>query len=241
MGASHGLSPQSGVPQNNRIGDLDPYALDLVMRSEGLSFAEILEICASKGGLLGICGHNDMRDIEEGAAQGDERCTLAIEVLTSAVRDYLGAYVVELGGLDVISFTGGIGEHSSIVRQQIPVTDWSYVSERIIEIDAATFDPDAIYSLTYTALRPAYPRPAQFVLEHRSGSTNDATPGTGVLAAAWREVEIDDVVESQTHRYHQVRITLTGITDTRDVRVKSIGLRGIHLFGANPYAPGIIT
>lgn len=119
LGASHGLSPQSGVPQNNRIGDLDPYALDLVMRSEGMSFEEILETCASQGGLLGICGHNDMRDIEERAEQGDARCQLAIEVLTSAVRDYLGAYVVELGGLDVVSFTGGIGEHSAIVRGQI--------------------------------------------------------------------------------------------------------------------------
>ena len=119
MGASHGLSPQSGVPQNNRIGDLDPYALDLVMRNEGISFEEVLEICASKGGLLGICGHNDMRDIEEGAASGDERCALAIEVLTSAARDYLGAYVVELGGLDVVSFTGGIGEHSAVVREQV--------------------------------------------------------------------------------------------------------------------------
>jgi len=119
MGATHGLSPQSGVPQNNRIGDLDPYALDLVMRNEDISFEEILEICASQSGLLGICGHNDMRDIEEGAANGDDRCALAIEVLTSAVRDYLGAYVIELGGIDVISFTGGIGEHSAIVRQQI--------------------------------------------------------------------------------------------------------------------------
>jgi len=119
MGATHGLSPQSGVPQNNRIGDLDPYALDLVMRNENISFEEILETCASQSGLLGICGHNDMRDIEEGAANGDERCKLAIEMLTSAVRDYLGAYVIELGGIDVISFTGGIGEHSTIVRQQI--------------------------------------------------------------------------------------------------------------------------
>lgn len=119
MGASHGLSPQSGVPQNNRIGDLDPYALDLVMRNEGIGFEEVLEICASKGGLLGICGHNDMRDILEGAASGDRRCALAIEVLTSAVRDYLGAYVVELGGLDVVSFTGGIGEHSGVVREQV--------------------------------------------------------------------------------------------------------------------------
>lgn len=119
LGASHGLSPQSGVPQNNRIGDLDPYALDLVMRNESMSFAEALELCASRSGMLGICGHNDMRDIEAGAASGNERCILAIQMLSTAVRDYLGAYVVELGGLDVISFTGGIGENSTVVREQI--------------------------------------------------------------------------------------------------------------------------
>ena len=116
LGASHGLSPQGGLPQNNRIGDLDPYALDLVMRNRGLSFGEALEVCASQSGLQGLCGHNDVRDIQEGAVAGDERCVLALEVLATAARDYLGAYVVEMGGLDAISFTGGIGEHSSIVR-----------------------------------------------------------------------------------------------------------------------------
>ena len=89
------------------------------MRAEGLTFEEILEQCGSRAGLLGLCGFNDMRDIEEGAAAGNERCVLAIEVFTSAIRDYLGAYAVELGGLDVVSFTGGIGEHSATVRQQV--------------------------------------------------------------------------------------------------------------------------
>lgn len=119
LGASHGLSPQGGLPQNNRIGDLDPYALDLIMRNRGISFDEVLEICASQSGLLGICGHNDVRDIQEGAAAGDERCALALDVLATAARDYLGAYAVEMGGLDVISFTGGIGEHSAMVRERI--------------------------------------------------------------------------------------------------------------------------
>ena len=118
-GASHGLSPQGGVPQNNRIGDLDPYALGLVAQAEGTSLEEVLSRCGSEGGLLGLCGYNDMRDIEERAAAGDKRCGLAIEVFTSAVRDYLGAFAVELGGLDAISFTGGIGEHSSTVRGQV--------------------------------------------------------------------------------------------------------------------------
>jgi acetate kinase len=109
------------VPQNNRIGDLDPYALQIVCDREGISLDEALEICASEGGLLGLSGgvSNDMRDLQERAVAGDERCALAIEVYTSSIRDYLGAYVVELGGLDVISFTGGIGEHSEIVRAQV--------------------------------------------------------------------------------------------------------------------------
>ncbi len=118
-GASHGLTPQGGVPQNNRIGDLDPYALDLVMREEGRGFAEVLEQCAEQSGLQGLCGYNDMRDIEDRAAKGDQRCVLAIQVYTSAIRDYVGSYVVELGGLDVISFTGGIGEYSAVVRGQV--------------------------------------------------------------------------------------------------------------------------
>ncbi|HJP30445.1 MAG TPA: acetate/propionate family kinase [Candidatus Latescibacteria bacterium] len=119
-GASHGLSPQGGVPQNNRIGDLDPYALQIVCDREGVTLDRALEICAAEGGMLGLSGvSNDMRDIEEKAAAGDQRCALAIEVFTSAIRDYLGAYVIELGGVDVISFTGGIGEHSSTVRGQV--------------------------------------------------------------------------------------------------------------------------
>ena len=118
-GSSMGLTPQGGVPQNNRIGDLDPFALDLVMREESLTFEEALAQCSSTAGLLGLCGYNDMRDIEERAAGGDQRCALAIGVFTSAIRDYLGAYLVELGGVDAISFTGGIGENSSVVRRQV--------------------------------------------------------------------------------------------------------------------------
>ena len=132
QGASHGLSPQGGLPQNNRIGDLDPYALDLVMRNEGRSFAEVLEQCANEGGLLGISGYNDVRDIQEGAARGEERCQLALDVLATSARDWLGAFVVEMGGLDAISFTGGIGEHSLVVRAAI-LRDLEFLG---VEVDA---------------------------------------------------------------------------------------------------------
>ena len=133
QGASHGLSPQGGLPQNNRIGDLDPYALDLVMRNEGRSFAEVLEQCGSEGGLLGISGYNDVREIQEGAERGDERCQLAIEVLATSARDWLGAFVVEMGGLDAISFTGGIGEYSVVVRAAI-LRELEFLG---VEVDAA--------------------------------------------------------------------------------------------------------
>ena len=119
LGASHGLSPQGGLPQNNRIGDLDPFALDIVIRNEGISFCDALDKCASEGGLLGLCGYNDLRDIQKGADNGDNRCQLALDVLATTARDYLGAYIVEMGGIDVISFTGGIGEKSSVVRSMI--------------------------------------------------------------------------------------------------------------------------
>tara|TARA_B100000902_G_scaffold238533_1_gene225911 strand:+ start:70 stop:1266 length:1197 start_codon:yes stop_codon:yes gene_type:complete len=119
LGASHGLSPQGGLPQNNRIGDLDPFALDIVIRNQGISFSDALEKCASQGGLLGICGYNDLRDIQKGAEGGDKRCQLALDVLATTARDYLGAYIIEMGGIDVISFTGGIGEKSSVVRSMI--------------------------------------------------------------------------------------------------------------------------
>ena len=126
------MSPQGGLPQNNRIGDLDPYALDLVMRNEGRSFAEVLEQCANEGGLLGISGYNDVRDIQEGAARGEERCQLALDVLATSARDWLGAFVVEMGGLDAISFTGGIGEHSLVVRAAI-LRDLEFLG---VEVDA---------------------------------------------------------------------------------------------------------
>ena len=119
LGASHGLSPQGGLPQNNRIGDLDPFALDVVIRNEGISFSDALDKCASEGGLLGICGYNDLRDIQKGADEGNDRCQLALDVLATTARDYLGSYTVEMGGIDVISFTGGIGEKSSVIRSMI--------------------------------------------------------------------------------------------------------------------------
>ncbi len=117
---SLGMSPQSGLPQNNRVGDFDPFALPLIMRRTGKSLDEVLNTLAEKGGLLGLSGTSgDVRDLETAAAAGDERAKLALDVFTSSVRHFLGAYLVELGGADCIVFTGGIGENSAGVRASV--------------------------------------------------------------------------------------------------------------------------
>ena len=109
---SLGMSPQSGLPHNNRVGDFDVFALPVLLKQTGKTLDELLEILATQSGLLGLSGTSgDVRDIAEAADKGDARAKLAFEVFSSSVRHYLGRYLVELGGADVIVFTGGIGEN----------------------------------------------------------------------------------------------------------------------------------
>ena len=120
MGATMGMSPQSGLPNNNRAGDFDLFALPLLMRETGLDLDAILEQLATDGGLKGMSGVGaDLRDVENAADAGNQRAKRAIDVLVGSIRDYLGAFMVRLGGLDVIAFTGGIGENSSRIRKAV--------------------------------------------------------------------------------------------------------------------------
>ncbi|MFO0876472.1 MAG: acetate/propionate family kinase [Gemmataceae bacterium] len=119
QGCSLGMSPQSGLPHNNRVGDFDVFALPALLRGTGKTLDQLLDDLASKSGLLGISGFNDLRDIEAGAAKGEPRAKLALDVFVSSVRHYLGAYLVLLGGADAIVFTGGIGENSVRMRESV--------------------------------------------------------------------------------------------------------------------------
>lgn len=117
---SLGMSPQSGLPHNNRVGDFDPFAIPVIMQRTGLSLGAVLDTLAEKSGLLGISGiSGDIRDLEEAAAQGKGQARLALDVFTSEIRRHLGGMLVELGGADVIVFTGGIGENSKGVRSAV--------------------------------------------------------------------------------------------------------------------------
>ncbi len=114
-----GMSPQTGLPQNNRVGDFDPFALPALMRETCKGLEELLDDLATKSGLLGLSGvSNDLRDIEE-ASDKNPRAKLALDVYIAAVRHYVGSYLVHLRGADAIVFTGGIGENSVTVRKGI--------------------------------------------------------------------------------------------------------------------------
>jgi acetate kinase len=116
---SMGMSPQTGLPNNNRVGDFDPFALPVLMRGTGKTLDEILDVLANHSGLLGLSGFNDLRDIEAAAAKNDAKARVALDVFVASVRHYLGAYLLLLGGADAIVFTGGIGENSVAMRSAV--------------------------------------------------------------------------------------------------------------------------
>jgi acetate kinase len=129
-----GMSPQTGLPQNNRVGDFDPFAIPLIMQAEGLSLHQVLDTLAEKSGLLGLSGiSGDVRDLEEAAAQGKARARLALDVFVAEIRRHLGGMLIELGGADVIVFTGGIGENGIGIRSGV----CAGLTELGIELDPA--------------------------------------------------------------------------------------------------------
>ncbi len=120
VATSMGMSPQSGVPHNNRAGDFDPFAIPVIMKHTGQSLGQVLEDLAERSGLLGLSGvSGDIRDLETAAAGGNARARLALDVFTSDIRKSLGAMVFELGGADAIVFTGGIGENGASIRTAV--------------------------------------------------------------------------------------------------------------------------
>jgi acetate kinase len=120
VGTTMGMSPQTGLPQNNRVGDFDPFALPLIIARTGLTLDQVLGEMSSRGGLLGISGvSGDMRDLEAGADAGNSSCQLALDVYTEEIRRHMGGMIVALGGVDAIVFTGGIGENGVRTRQAV--------------------------------------------------------------------------------------------------------------------------
>lgn len=113
-----GMGLQCGVLQNNRIGDIDPYIIFHLVEECGMELSEVKTMLQTKSGLYGISGgvSNDLRDIQEAAASGNEDCQNAIKAYAYGIKKYIGAYAAAMGGVDAIVFGGGIGRKSDIVR-----------------------------------------------------------------------------------------------------------------------------
>lgn len=120
IGTSMGLSPQSGLPQNNRVGDLDAEAIPYAVKTLGITVEEAQRQLTKQSGLLGISGvSNDMRDIAEAAAKGDANARLALDVFIAGARHWIGSYFLQLNGADAIVFTAGMGENRAEIRAAV--------------------------------------------------------------------------------------------------------------------------
>ena len=115
---SMGMTPLEGLVMGTRCGDIDPALPFHLMRHAGMSAEEIEVLLESRSGLKGICGMNDMREILEQAAMGNDRARLAVEMFCYRIRKYIGAYIAVLGRVDAVVFTGGIGENASPIRER---------------------------------------------------------------------------------------------------------------------------
>jgi len=119
---SMGLTPLEGLVMGTRSGDLDPAVGLHLARVAQLTTRELDELFNKNSGLKGLAGRSDMRDILAGVADGDERAALAYDVYIHRLRAYAGAYTAQLGGVDVISFTAGVGENAAKVRADAMAT-----------------------------------------------------------------------------------------------------------------------
>jgi acetate kinase len=130
---SMGFTPLEGLVMGTRCGDFDP-AILFYLTDKGYDVKSLNALCNKKSGLLGISGiSNDMRNLEELARKGNARAKLAIDIFCYRIKKYIGAYIAVLDTTDAVVFTGGIGENSVLVRQQICAD----LTQTGIELDSA--------------------------------------------------------------------------------------------------------
>lgn len=117
---SMGLTPTEGLMMGTRVGDVDPGALTFLMTKHHLTVQQMQDIINKQSGVAGVSGlSNDMREIEAAVKEGNPRAKLALDMYEQRILKYIGAYAAEMGGLDVIVFTGGVGENQTGVRENV--------------------------------------------------------------------------------------------------------------------------
>ena len=127
-----GLTPLAGVPMGTRSGDIDAAVVQFICNKYGMSVDDCLNMLNKKAGVLALSGvSSDFRDLEDGALKGDENCALARDKFCYEVAKYVGAYAAALNGIDVLTFTAGVGENDHDVRKKV----CEYLSFIGVEID----------------------------------------------------------------------------------------------------------
>lgn len=120
VNTSMGFTPQSGVMMGTRSGDIDPSILPWVALREGQTPQQLNHLLNNESGLLGVSGvSHDCRDVQNAAAAGNPRARLALTLFTERIRATIGSYIMQMGGLDALIFTGGIGENGADIRRAI--------------------------------------------------------------------------------------------------------------------------
>ncbi len=152
---SMGLTPNAGLIMGTRCGDVDTSILTYMMQKENISPKEMDTILNKKSGLLGISGvSNDSRDIEEGINKGNERCVLAQKMYVQKIIDYIAMYYFELGGVDAIAFSAGVGENS--IRTRIDIMEGLSVLGVIPDYDANNCRGEEVLVTTPESKVPCY-------------------------------------------------------------------------------------
>ena len=116
---SMGLTPTEGLMMGTRVGDVDPGALTFLMLKHNLTAEQLQKIINKESGMLGIAGKSDMREIESAVNAGDEIAKLGLDMYEQRITKYIGAYAAEMGGVDIIVFTGGVGENQTGLRANV--------------------------------------------------------------------------------------------------------------------------
>ena len=120
INTSMGFTPLAGIMMGTRCGDIDPAIMPYIMEKQDLTANQVLDIYNKASGMLGVSGiSSDARDVQEAASKGDKRAFLTQEMYTNRIAQVIGSYFVELGHLDAISFTAGLGENDHVIRKMV--------------------------------------------------------------------------------------------------------------------------
>jgi acetate kinase len=118
LDTSMGLTPLEGLVMGTRSGDIDPAIPLFLAREHGYTTTQLDELLNRRSGLLGMSGRSDMRELVDAAEAGDERARHALDVYVHRLRRYIGGYAAELGGIDALVFTAGVGENADYIRRR---------------------------------------------------------------------------------------------------------------------------